>query len=113
MTTTPFQTHTRSGDGTLEAPYEKAVILPGLDDHDPSSHAWADARFATDIMSEHAQFFALLMPPELVPEQRQQAVEFSVAFAELHQRIAESAPPERGDVARFCNEVVEAMKPFI
>ena len=110
---TAFHTYTRSPDGILEAPYEKPVVVPTSGDQDPSRHAWSDARFATDIMSEHAEFFALLMPPELVPTQRQQAIEFAAQFADLHRRIDTDGPPAAGDVARFCGEVIEAMKPFI
>lgn len=108
-----FHTYTRSSNGTLEAPYEKPLVVPADTDQDRSSHAWADARFATDIMSEHAEFFALLMPPELVPAQRQQAVEFAAQFAEIHQRIDAGGPPTSSEVASFCGQVIEALKPFI
>jgi hypothetical protein len=108
-----FHTYTRSGGGTLEAPYEKPVVVPAASDQTLAHHAWADARFATDIMSEHALFFALLMPPELAPKERQQALEFSDRFAALHARIGATGPPEDGDLGRFCNDVVESMKPFI
>ena len=108
-----FHTYTRSPDGALEAPYEKPVVVPAETDQDPARHAWADARFATDIMSEHAEFFALLMPPELVPTQRQQAVEFAAQFAEIHRRIDAAGPPAPNDVAAFCGHVIEALKPFI
>ena len=112
-TSNEFHIYTRSGDDAIEQPYEKPVIVPVEDDESPAHHAWADARFATDIMSEHALFFALLMPPELAPKERQQAVEFSHQFSHLHSRIDAAPPPERRDLAGFCNEVVEAMKPFI
>lgn len=113
--TTPqgFHAYTRAGDGTLEQPYEKPVVVPSPGDLRPAHHAWADARFATDIMSEHALFFALLMPPELAPDERRQALEFSDRFAALHAGIVASGPPADGDVAGFCREIVEAMKPFI
>ncbi len=111
--TLQFHTYTRSGDNRLEEPYEKPVIVPAQADQATASHAWADARFATDIMAEHAQFFALLMPPELAPTERQQAVDFSVQFAQMHQRIDAAGPPEASDTPAFCAEVVEAIKPFI
>jgi hypothetical protein len=105
--------HTRSGDGAPEEPFEKPVVLPDEEDQDPARHAWADARFATDIMAEHGLFFALLMPPEVAENERQQALQFSETFAELHKRINAAAPPDKGDLKRFTGEVVEAMKPFI
>ena len=108
-----FHTYTRSGDTTVEGSYDKPVIVPAEDDQSPTSHAWADARFATEIMSEHALFFALLMPPELAPTERQQALDFSATFAALQERIDASGPPEPGELASFCGDVIEEMKPFI
>lgn len=108
-----FQMLTRSGAGAVEAPHEKAVVVPPADDRDPAHHAWADARFATDIMAEHALFFALLLPPELAPKERQAALGFSDGFGRLHRRIDEAGPPEAGDVKRFCHDVNEELKPFI
>jgi hypothetical protein len=108
-----FQTYTRSGGRKVEKPYEKPVIMPADDDPDPARHAWADARFATDIMSEHGLFFALLMPPELAPEERKQALGFSRQFAQMHQRIDQGGPPDRSALKRFTSSVVEKLKPFI
>jgi DUF2935 family protein len=112
-TPSEMKVHTRSAHGVLEQPFEKPVILPEEQDQDPSRHAWADARFATDIMAEHGVFFALLMPPEVADKERREALRFSELFAELHRRIDAAPPPERGDLSRFTKEVVEAMKPFI
>src|SRR5688572_13590125 len=104
----------REGQGQQpEAPYEKPVILPQADDNDPAAHAWADARFATDIMAEHGVFFALLMPEELAARERVEALQFSQNFLELFKQIDATAPPERSDVSTFVNRVIEAMKPFI
>lgn len=89
------------------------MILPEVDDRDPSRHAWADARFATDIMSEHGLFFALLMPPEVAPNERNQALQFSKDFGELFKRIDTAGPPEKGDLKTFVRDVVEKIKPFI
>src|SRR5687768_7639951 len=105
--------HTRSGGSEVESRFEKPVILPDGKDADPARHAWADARFATDIMAEHAVFFALLMPPEVAGEERQEALRFAADFAALHQRIDGSETPDRSGLQRFTSEVVEAMKPFI
>jgi hypothetical protein len=114
MATPPqMKVHTRSGNGGVEAPFEKPVVLPDEADQDPARHAWADARFATDIMAEHGIFFALLMPPEVAEKERREALQFSERFTELHRKIDAAAPPDRGDLKRFTGEVVEAMKPFI
>lgn len=58
-TQTELVTYTRGGGKELESQYEKPVIVPAAENNDPAFHAWADARFATDIMAEHA-FFSLL-----------------------------------------------------
>ncbi|MGQ0763840.1 MAG: DUF2935 domain-containing protein [Acidobacteriota bacterium] len=108
-----LRVYTRSGAKELEQPYEKPVIVPAADNKDAATHAWADARFATDIMAEHAFFFALLMPPELAEKERAEALRFSEVFGKLHQQIDTATPPERGELKRFANNVVEQIKPFI
>jgi hypothetical protein len=110
---TGMYVYTRKGGGDLEAPFEKPVIVPQQADHDPGNHAWADARFAADIMAEHGLFFALLMPEELAATERAEALRFSRTFADLHKQIDESAVPERSDVPGFARRVVEEIKPFI
>ncbi len=105
--------HTREPGGEVEQPFEKPVLLPETSDRDPVKHAWADARFATDIMAEHGLFFALLMPPEVANNERQEALKFAETFANLHTRIADSPPPGRTDLKGFVRDVVEEMKPFI
>jgi hypothetical protein len=106
--------HTRSGGKEVERPYEKPVILPAAGNNDPAIHAWADARFATDIMAEHALFFAMLMPQEVAGPERAEALRYSEVFADLYQQIDGAArPPERNELKRFANNVVEQIKPFI
>jgi len=98
---------------TPESKFEKVVILPNADDKDPSNHAWADARFATDILSEHGLFFALLMPEELAKEERAEALTFYREFGEMHRRIAADKPPERSEVKPFLGRIREKVMPFI
>jgi hypothetical protein len=105
-------TYTRGGGKELEGLYEKPVVVPAADNSDPAFHAWADARFATDIMAEHAFFFALLMPPEIAAKERTEALRFSEVFADLHKQIDTTAPPERRELKRFANNVVEQIKPL-
>lgn len=113
-TTRPrMKTYTRSQGPVLELPYEKPVIVPEVGDMEPARHAWADARFAADIMAEHGLFFALLMPEELAAKERAEALQFSRTFAALHEKIDGDAPPDRGEMKSFAAAVVEEMKPFI
>ena len=109
-----LEAFTRSGTGTEpESTYEKVVVLPRMEDRDPATHAWADARFAADILAEHALFFALLMPEELAAQERAEALEFQRSFTDLYNRIVADRPPERSDVRTFVAPVTEAIKPFI
>lgn len=108
-----FIQYTRSGGGEIEAPSEKPVFAPNIDNKAVAAHAWADARFATDIMAEHGMFFALLMPPELAPKEHDEAIRFNRNFTELFNEIDGNGPPDGSGVKNFCNKVIEAMKPFI
>jgi hypothetical protein len=105
---------TRTAKGTkAESKYEKVVVLPNRDDKDPSNHAWADARFATDILSEHGLFFALLMPEELAKEERAEALGFYREFGDLHRQVASTAPPERSGLKPFLGKIRDRVMPFI
>lgn len=104
--------HTRSGGKDL-GPYEKPVILPIPGNNDPVVHAWADARFVTDIMVEHAFFFTLLMPPEVAEKEHAEALGFNKVFTELFTRIDEGSLPQPNELKAFTNAVVEQLKPFI
>ena len=86
-----------AGAGGAESTYEKVVVLPSRDDRDPAHHAWADARFAADILAEHALFFALLMPEELAAKERAEALQFQKSFSALYERIVADKPPERSE----------------
>lgn len=108
-----FVVHTRSGGDQAESAYEKPMILPALDEQSPSLHAWADARFAIDIMAEHALFFTLLMPPELAAKERAEAERFHKTFAALYARIEAEGPPEPSALKSFASMVLEEIKPFI
>jgi len=105
---------TRTPDATRpESKFEKVVVLPNRDDKDPSNHAWADARFATDILSEHGLFFALLMPEELAKEERAEALGFYREFGEMHRQVAATKPPARSEVKPFLGKIREKVMPFI
>ncbi len=105
--------YTRSGGRELEQPFEKPVTVPKAENQDPAVHAWADARFATDIMAEHALFFALLMPPEVAGPERKEALRFNETFTNLYQQIDIAASPERSELKSFVRKVTEEIKPFI
>lgn len=96
-----------------ESGYEKVMILPKMEDEDLATHAWADARFAADILAEHALFFALLMPEELAAKERAEALRFKESFGQLYERIDAAGPPARSDVKTFSGQMTEPIKEFI
>jgi hypothetical protein len=110
--TNGFVQYTRGGGTEIEKPFEKPVIVPAYDNKDAAAHAWADARFAVDIMAEHSIFFSLLMPPETCGTERKEALEFGDKFTKLYQEI-DAGQPSSGDVKSFAGKVVEQIKPFI
>jgi hypothetical protein len=103
----------RSPGSGPESPTEKLVVVPKLEDRDVAAHAWADARFASDIMAEHALFFALLMPEELAARERAEALEFHRSFGALHERLGAMELPDRSEIRRFVGHFTELAKPFI
>jgi hypothetical protein len=107
-----FVQYTRGGTAEIEKPFEKPVIVPAVDNKDAAAHAWADARFAIDIMAEHSVFFSLLMPPETCQKERAEALRFGKIFTKLYQQI-DSAPPSSGEIKSFVGRVTDEIKPFI
>jgi len=104
--------YTRSVGQAL-GPFEKPVILPAVGNHSPMVHAWADARFVTDIMAEHALFFVLLMPPEVAKKENAEALQFNKIFTELFKKIDKGLPPKENDLKSFIKGIVDEIKPFI
>ena len=72
-----------------------------------------DARFSTDIFAEHSLFFALLMPPEVAPEERQQAIAFNAQYAKLHNRIALKGRPSEMELKGYVRELRREVQPLI
>jgi hypothetical protein len=108
-----FQVLTRRPGLPPESPTEKPVVVPAATDRDPGHHAWADARFATDIMAEHAVFMAMLIPPGTAEDELGQALSFANRFLTLNERIGSMPPPGRGELRGFAATVVEQMQPLI
>jgi hypothetical protein len=113
MAAAQFILYDRDGIVSPDSEFEKIVTLPPLDQADPCLHAWADARFAVDIMAEHALFFVLLMPPEVAQAERTQAQQFNKTFSDLLKKIDASGPPKLDGLKAFCTMVTDAIKPFI
>ena len=99
--------------GPPESKYEKQMILPALDNMEARDLVWADARFAVDIMSEHAMFFSLLMPEELAPDEKAMAKDFQQTYAKLFAQIDQKGPPAASEVKGFVRDIGEAIQPLI
>ena len=54
-----------------------------------------------------------LMPPELAPKEREDALGFQKTFSELNQAIDGSAPPSASELKSFVNQVTEEIKQCI
>ena len=107
-----FQVLTRRPGQPPESPIEKPVVLPAVQDRDPGNHAWAEARFWTDIMAEHALFIAMLIPPGTGEAEQAQAVSFAGQFLTLNERLGAMLPPPPDGVGQFVATVVGAIGPF-
>jgi hypothetical protein len=108
-----FQVLTRRPGQPPESPTEKPVVVQATTDRDPGHHAWADARFATDIMAEHAVFMAMLIPVGTAEDELGQALSFANRFLALNQRIGSAGPPARGELRSFVGSVVNELQPLI
>ena len=106
-------TYNRNGLISPNPIYEKSVILPSAGETDPSIIGWADARFAIDIMAEHALFFVLLMPPEVAGPERDEAQRFYGTFSGILQQIDSNPPPPANELKTFAKTLVDQIKPFI
>jgi hypothetical protein len=88
----------------------KPVYVPSGDD--AVSHSVADNLFWTDILTEHATFFAMLMPGPELAAQRGRAEQFKASFAGQFEK-ARSARLDKSNYAAFNRSTVEMVKPFI
>jgi len=90
----------------------KPIYVPEGDGNDAVAHSLADNLFWTDIMMEHAKFFAMLMPGPELAGPRARAEGFQATFAGQFAK-AQSAKLDRGNYAAFNRSTVEMVKPFI
>jgi hypothetical protein len=100
-------------DAAPEPPYEKQMILPEWTNMEARDLVWADARFAVDIMSEHALFFSLLLPPELAPEEKAQAQKFQQQYLKLFAKIDSKGPPSEGELKGYVRNIAAEIRPLI
>jgi Domain of unknown function (DUF2935) len=90
----------------------KAVVLPQEGVNDPVSLSVADSLFWTDIMMEHALFFAMLMPGDDLKAERAQAQAFQQRFASHLTRLRGESP-DRGNYVSLNRATTEIVRPFV
>jgi hypothetical protein len=90
----------------------KPVFVPEGGAVDPVSFSLADTLFWTDILTEHGQFFAMLMPGDELAHQRAEAERFKATFAEHFDR-ARTATVDRSNYVELNRRTVELVKPFV
>jgi hypothetical protein len=113
LVTTLFATQSGSAQtpgATTKNGGTKPVYVPSGDD--AVSHSVADNLFWNDILSEHATFFAMLMPGPELAAQRGKAEQFKTSFAGQFEK-ARSARLDKSNYAAFNRSTVELVKPFI
>ncbi len=102
----------RGSSRDLETAYEKPLVVPEPGDLDVSLHAWADARFATEILAEHAFILAQLFSEQWAPHERTEASRYHRELADLHCQIDSTPPPEPSYLPTFCQNFVRRVQPF-
>ena len=100
------------GQGSAARPARKPMYLPPEGSLDPAAHSRAEILFWTDIMMEHAAFFAMLMPGPEVASQRSDAEAFQRTF-QSHFDKTRSAVIDRSNFAALNRSTAGLIKPFI
>lgn len=90
----------------------KPVVLPQEGANDPVSLSVADSLFWTEIMMEHALFFALLMPGDDLRAERKQAQTFQQRFASHLTRLR-GTTVDGGNFVELNRATTEIVRPFI
>ena len=90
----------------------KPVFVPEGGAVDPVSFSLADTLFWTDILSEHGQFFSMLMPGDELAQHRAEAERFKQQFAQ-HFDLARTARIDASNYATLNRQTIELVKPFI
>lgn len=100
-----------STSGRSGAAAQKSLFLPPPDSRDPVVHSRAENLFWSEIMMEHADLFAMLMPGAEMASQRTQAENFRRSFQSQLDRARSGV--DRNTYAAFNRSTVDLIKPFI
>lgn len=104
-----------SGVGTQQPPVPtagKALLLAPDDASDVAVHSRVENLFWSDVMMEHAAFFAMLMPGTELAQERANAESFQRSFQAQYDR-AKNATIDKTNYAAFNRTTVELIRPFL
>jgi hypothetical protein len=90
----------------------KALLLAPDDASDVAVHSRVENLFWSDVMMEHAGFFAMLMPGNELAQKRAHAESFQRSFQAQYDR-AKNATIDKTNYAAFNRTTVELIRPFI
>src|SRR5688572_12292562 len=90
----------------------KPVVLPQAGVNDPVSLSVADSLFWTEIMMEHALFFAMLMPGDDLRTERAQAQGFQQRFASHLARLRND-DTDKGNYVAHNRATADLVRPFV
>lgn len=93
--------HTHRPHASNEPPLLEPVVLPSRDDHDQGRLAWAEARFALELLTEHALFFVFLMP-----HLSEAPLAYCTRLRALHTSLDEHEIPTRHAIVPFIDSVI-------
>ena len=98
--------------GPQGGPSKPILFLPPANSTDPAVHSKTENMFWAQVMMEHANFFATLMPGAGLTTERAQAENFQRSFQD-HFGRSKSAALDRNNYAAFNRSTIELIKPFI
>src|SRR5437773_5585022 len=98
--------------GPQGGPSKPILFLPPANSTDPAVHSKTENMFWAQVMMEHANFFATLMPGAGLTTERAQAENFQRSFQD-HFGRSKSAALDRTNCAAFNRSTIELIKPFI
>ena len=108
-----FWSHTVSAaSGVATQQPGKALLLAPDDANDVAVHSRVENLFWSDVMMEHAGFFAMLMPGTELAQERAHAESFQRSFQAQFDR-AKNATIDKTNYAAFNRTTVELIRPFL
>lgn len=99
-----MNTHSRRPQAREETPLAHPVVLPLQGDLDPCRLAWAEARFALELLTEHSLFFILLMP-----HLAEVPLAYCTRLYALHHRLEQEGYPEPHALNKFIETTLSVL----